>query len=152
MNFKHDMLCKVQVSTSSFFFYFRVLHIFCIWKNIINLSVSSWWMWLERGTWFWISNLTRYLKFKAPHLPSYDLRVLQMFCIWQNIINLSLLSWGMCLEMGNSMIDKDFEFFTWHAMWSTRLHTFLLLTSGSSRCLVFQRIFSNYHYHDDECD
>ena len=100
LNFKHDMLCEIQGSTSSFFFF----------------------------------------------------RVLQMFCIWQNIIKLSLLSWLMLLEMGNRMIDKDFLFQMWHAMWSSRLHIFLLLTSRSFRCHVFERIFSNHHYPNDKYD
>ena len=94
MNFKHDTLCEVQGSISSFFD-FRVLKMSCIWKNIIKLSLSSWWMWLE---------------------------------------------------MGNRMIDKDFEFQTWHAMWSSRLHIFHISTSGSSRCVVFENIFTNHHY------
>ena len=96
--------------------------------------------------------MTRYVKFKAPHIPSFDFRVLQMICIWQNIIKLSLSSWWMWLEMGNRMIDKDFEFQTWHAMWSSRLHNFLLLTSGSSRCLVSEIIFTNHHYINDQYD
>ena len=58
----------------------------------------------------------------------------------------------MWLEMGNRMIDKDFEFQMWHAMWSSRLHMFLLSSSGSSRCLVFERILSNNDNHHDECD
>ena len=63
--------------------------------------------------------MTRYVKFKAPHLPSFDFRVLQMICIWQNIIKLSLSSWWMWLEMGNRMIYMDFEFQTLHAIWSS---------------------------------
>ena len=47
--------------------------------------------------------------------------------------------------MVKSMIKKYFKFQTWHAMWSSGLHIYLLLTSGSSRWLVFERIFSNNH-------
>ena len=50
------------------------------------------------------------------------------------------------------MIDKDFLFQTWHAMWSWRLHIFLLLTSGFSRCILFERILSNHHYLHDHYD
>ena len=42
-------------------------------------------------------------------------------------------------------VKRHFQFQTWHAMWSSGLHIFLLLTSGSSRCLVIERIFSNHH-------
>ena len=103
---------------------------------------------------FSISNVTCYVEFRAPYLPSFDFRVLQMSCIWKNIHKSSLpqCSIWMWLEMGNRMIDMDFEFHMWHAMWSSRLHMFLLSTSGSSRCLVFERILSNYHNHHDECD
>jgi len=45
--------------------------------------------------------MTRYVKFKTPHILSFDFRVLQIICIWQNIIKLSLSSWWMLLEMGN---------------------------------------------------
>ena len=86
--------------------------------------------------------MTRYLKFKAPYLPSFDFRVLQMSCIWKNILKSSLPQWSIWLEMRNRMIDKDFELQTWHAIWSSRLQIFLLLTSGSSRCFVFDRILS----------
>ena len=96
--------------------------------------------------------MTRCLKFKAPHLPSFYFRVLQMSFTWKNNIKLFLSSWWMWLEMGNRMIDKDFEFQTWHAMWSSRLHISLLLTLGSSKCLVFERIFSNHYYHNDQYD
>ena len=96
--------------------------------------------------------MTRYVKLKAQYLPSFDFRVLQMFCIWQNIIKLSLSTWWMWLEIGNRMIGKDFEFQTWHAMWSSRLNSFLLLTSRSSICLVFERITSNYYELHDEYD
>ena len=47
--------------------------------------------------------------------------------------------------MVKRMIKKHFKFQTWHAMWSSGLHIYLLLTSGSSRWLVFERIFSNNH-------
>ena len=96
--------------------------------------------------------MTRYVKFKAPYLPSFDFRVLQMSCIWQNIIKLSLSSWWMWLEMGNRMIDMDFQFQTWHALWSSRLHIFFLFTSRSSRRLVFEIIFSNHHNLNDQYD
>jgi len=32
--------------------------------------------------------VTYYVKFKTKHIPSFDFRVLQMICIWQNIIKL----------------------------------------------------------------
>ena len=49
------------------------------------------------------------------------------------------------------MIKKDFKFQTWHAMWSWGLYIFLLLTSGSSRWLVFERIFLIHHnLHDGD--
>ena len=96
--------------------------------------------------------MTRYVRFKTPYLTSFDFRVLHMSCISKNIIKLSLISWWMWIKMGNRMIDKDFEFQTWHAMWSSRLNIFLLLTSGSSRCLVFERIFTNHHYLNDQYD
>ena len=102
-------------------FDFRVLQMSCIWKNIHKSSLPQWSIWWEMGnrmidmdfefqTWhsMWNSRLQL--------LPSFDFRVLQMICIWQNIIKLSLSSWWMWLEMGNRMIDKDFEFQTWHAM------------------------------------
>ena len=101
---------------------------------------------------FSISNVTCYVKFRAPYLPSFDFRVLQMSCIWKNIHKSSLPQWSIWWEMGNRMIDMDFEFQTWHAMWNSRLHIFLLLTSGSSRWFVFDRLLSYYHHHHDACD
>ena len=101
---------------------------------------------------FSISNMTWYMKCRAPYLPSFDFRVLQMSCIWKNYIKSLFPSWWIWLEIGNRMIDKDYEFQTWHAMWSSRLNIFLLLTSGSSRCLVFERIFTNHHYLNDQYD
>ena len=122
-------------------FDFRVLQMFCIWQNI--MKISSWLMLLEMGYMiiekdFEISNMTRYVKFKVPHLPSFDFRVPQMFCIWKNIIKLSLISWWMWINMGNRMRDKDFEFQTWHTMWSSRLNIFLFLPSGSSKVLYLK--------------
>ena len=82
------------------------------------------------------------MKFNAPYLPSFDFRVLLMSRMSKNILKSSLSQWSIWLNMGNRMVDKDFEFQTWHAMWSSRLHIFLLLTSGSSRCFVFDRILT----------
>ena len=150
------MLCEVQGSISSIFWlqgppdvlylteYYEIIIIIMI--NVFRNGIYD----NRKG--FRISNVTRYVKFKVPYLPSFDFRVLQMFCIWKNIIKSSLPTWLIWLEMGKRMIDKDFEFQTWHAMWSSRLHIFLLLTSGSSRCFVFDRILWNHHYHHDECD
>ena len=39
--------------------------------------------------------------------------------------------------------QKHFKFQTWHAMWSSGLQFYLILTAGSSRWLAFERIFSN---------
>ena len=144
------MLCEVQGSISYFFWLQGppdVLYLKEYYQTRLQSEVLS----LDRY-WFWISSVRRYFKFKTPYLPSFDFRVLQMSWIWKNIIKLSLSSWWMWLEMGNRMIYKDFEFQTWHAIGSSRLHIFLLSTSESSRCLVFERILSNYHNHHDECD
>ena len=65
--------------------------------------------------------MTCCLKFKAQNLPSFDLGVHQMSCIWQNIIRSSLPSWRIWIEMGNRMIDRDFIFQTWHA--GASIHT-----------------------------
>ena len=118
--FKRDMLCEVQGSISSFFWLQCPPDVLYL-KNIHKSSLPQWLIWWEMGnrmidmdfefqTWhaMWNSRL--------QPLPSFDFRVLQMICIWQNIIKLSLSSWWMWLEMGNRMIDKDFEFQTWHAM------------------------------------
>ena len=89
--------------------------------------------------------MRRYVKFKTPYLPSFVFRVLHMTCSRKIILKSSLSQWSIWWEMGNRMIDMDFEFQTWHAMWNSRLHIFLLLTSGSSIWLLFERIFSNNH-------
>ena len=139
MNFKLDTLCEVQDSISSFFWIQGPPYV--IWLEMGNRMIDTDLEFLK---------LTHYDKFQAPHLPSFDGRVLHRFCIQQNIIKLPLSSWWMWVEMGNRMIDKDFVFQTSHAMWSSRPHIFLLLTSGSSRCLVFERLFSNHHYLNDQ--
>ena len=134
---------------------FRVLQMFCIWQNIIKLSVSSWWMWLEMGNMMIDKDFefqTWQAKFKATYLPSVDFRVLHMSCIWKNILKSSLPQWSIWFEMGNMMIDKDFEYQKWHSMWSLRLYIFLLLTSQSSRNIVFESIFLNHNYFNDQYD
>ena len=47
--------------------------------------------------------------------------------------------------MGKRKIKKHIKFQTRHALWSSGLHIYLLLTSGSSRWLIFERILSNNH-------
>ena len=63
----------------------------------------------------WISNVTCYIDFRAPNLPTFYFRVNQMFCIWKNNIKSSFPSWWIWIEMGNRIIKKDFVFQTWHA-------------------------------------
>ena len=156
MNFKHDTLCEVQGSISSIFWlqgppdvlylteYYEIIIIIMI--NVFRNEIYD----NRKG--FWNSNVTRYVKFKAPYLPSFDFKFLQMSCIWKNILKSSLPQLSIYLKMGNRIIDKDFEFQTWHAMWSSRFRIFLLLISVSSRCFIFERILLNHHYHHDECD
>ena len=156
MNFKRETLCEVQYSISSFFWLQGppdVLFLTEYYQIIIIMMMNL----ISNGVWddrlgFLISNVRRYVKFKTPYLPSFVFRVLQMTCNRKIIIKSSLTQWSIWLKMKNRMIDKDFEFQTWDAMWISRLHIFLLLTSGSSRCFVFDRILSNYHYRHDECD
>ena len=97
-------------------------------------------------------NMTFYVMFRFPHIPNFYFRVLQMSCIWKNIIKSSFPTWSIWLEIRNRMIEKDFEFQTWHAIKISGLQIFLLLTSGLSRCLVFERIFSNHYDLHDEYD
>ena len=144
------MLCEVQGSISTFFWLqgprddlYLKEYSQIIMKFMIDMRRNGK---MKGQKAFSISNVTCYVEFRAPYLPSFDFRVLQMSCIWKNINKLSLSSWWMWLKIGNKMIYKDYEFQTWHAMWSSRLNIFLLLTSGSSRCLVFERIFTNHHY------
>ena len=47
--------------------------------------------------------------------------------------------------MGKRKIKKHIKFQTRHAIWSSDLHIYLLLNSGSARWLIFERIFSNHH-------
>ena len=129
MNFKHDTLCEVQGSISSFFWlqdppdvlylteYYEIIII--IMMNVIRNGIH------DKRKGFWISNVKRYVKFKAPYLPSFDFKFLQMSCIWKNILKSSLPQWSIWLEMGNGMIDKDFEFQTWHAMSNSKLKSSL---------------------------
>ena len=102
-------------------FDFRVLQMSCIWKNYIKSLFPSWWIWLEMGEedcreGFWISKVTCYINFRAPNLPSFEFRVLQMSCIWKNSMKSSFPSWWIWLETGNRIIEKDFEFQMWHAI------------------------------------
>ena len=48
--------------------------------------------------------------------------------------------------------QKHFKFQTWHAMWSSGLQFYLILTAGSSRWLAFERIFLNNHDFHDRCE
>ena len=47
--------------------------------------------------------------------------------------------------MGKRKIKEHIKFQPWHAMWSSGLNIYLLLTLGSSRWLIFERIISNNH-------
>ena len=85
LNFKPDMLYEVQSSTSSFFGlqcppdvlylkeYSQIIRTFMI--NMIRNGKN------EDQKEFKISNVTCYVKFRAPYLPSFDFRVLHMTCI-----------------------------------------------------------------------
>ena len=85
LNFEHDTLCEVQGSISSIFWlqgppdvlylteYYEIIIIIMI--NVIRNGIYD----NRKG--FWISNVTRYVKFKAPYLPSFDFKFLQMSCI-----------------------------------------------------------------------
>ena len=56
------------------------------------------------------------------------------------------------IRNGKKEDKKHFKFQTWHAIWSSELHIFLFWTSVSSRCLVFERIFSNHKDLHDKYD
>ena len=56
-----------------------------------------------------------------------------------------IMKFMISMRRNGKKVKRHFQFQTWHAMWSSGLHIFLLLTSGSSRCLVIERIFSNHH-------
>ena len=45
--------------------------------------------------------------------------------------------------MGKRKIKEHIKFQPWHAMWSSGLNIYLLLTLGSSRWLIFERTMSN---------
>ena len=114
MNFKCEMLYKFQGSKSFFFWlqgppdvlYLKELHqiIISFMMNMIRNGEED----FREG--FWISNVTCYINFRAPNLPSFEFRVLQMSCIWKNSMKLSFPSRWIWLETGNRIIEKDLNF------------------------------------------
>ena len=93
LNFKRDLLYKFQGSKSSFFWLQSPPDVL-YWKELHQIIISFMMNMIRNGEedfreGFWISNMTCYINFRAPNLPSFDFSVLQMSCIWKKNIKSS---------------------------------------------------------------
>ena len=82
---------------------------------------------------------------RVPYLPPLTSGYSKWFLLERIFSNNHDLHDKYDKEWGKKKIKKHIKFQTWHAIWSSGIHIYPQLTSGSSGWLIFERIFSNNH-------